>query len=80
MKTFMVMVLILSIAHGVFMHSLLFPSSLPSWKILFSVLFRPYLLLFGELGLESYERKYFHFFICKETRTLFIFPSRYRKE
>ena len=55
LKTFMVMIMILVTAYGIFMHTLLFPSSLPSWKILFGVLFRSYLLLFGELGLESYE-------------------------
>ena len=55
LKIFMIMITILAIAYGIFMHTLLFPSSLPSWKILFGVLFRPYLLLFGELGLESYE-------------------------
>ena len=53
MRTFMVMIIILTIAYGIFMHTLLFPSSLPSWEVLFAILFRPYLLLFGDLGVES---------------------------
>ena len=40
------------------MNALLFPNAPPTWEMLFHVLFRPYLLLYGDLGLESYEREY----------------------
>ena len=56
------MIGILAVAYGIFMHTLLFSSSLPAWKVIFGILFRPYLLLFGEPGLESYERKYLQIF------------------
>ena len=58
MKTFLVVLLIAVVGYGVFMTALLFPDSPPSWNVLFHVIFRPYLLMFGEMGLEQYERKW----------------------
>ena len=58
MKTFLVVLLIAVVGYGVFMTALLFPDSPPSWNVLFHVIFRPYLLMFGGMGLEQYERKW----------------------
>ena len=70
MGRFIILIIILSSSFGVFMNALLFPSSPPSWKIAFRVLFRPYLLLFGEMGLGSYERKcQFYYLIVDQRNT-----------
>ena len=56
MAGFFLVLVIAVIAYGIFMHTLLFPDVTVSWKILFQVLFRPYLLAFGELGVEKHDR------------------------
>eukprot|EP00795_Rhopilema_esculentum_P014805 gene14805-5910_t len=53
---FVLVLVIAVIAYGIFMHTLLFPEVDISWEILFQLLFRPYLLVFGELGINSYSR------------------------
>ena len=58
MKTFLVMIIILAFSYGIFMHVLLYPAQSPNWLIVFNVIFRPYLLLFGDMGLNSYNSKY----------------------
>ncbi|XP_065053004.1 transient receptor potential channel-like isoform X2 [Rhopilema esculentum] len=55
MAGFFLVLVIAVIAYGIFMHTLLFPDVTVSWKILFQVLFRPYLLAFGELGVEKHD-------------------------
>ena len=60
MSGFILVLIIVVVAYGIFMHTLLFPQVSVSWQILFKVLFRPYLLVFGELGISSYNRE----FIC----------------
>ncbi|XP_065052963.1 transient receptor potential cation channel subfamily M member 7-like isoform X2 [Rhopilema esculentum] len=52
---FVLVLVIAVIAYGIFMHTLLFPEVDISWEILFQLLFRPYLLVFGELGINSYS-------------------------
>ena len=58
MLGFVLVLIIAVVAYGVFMHMLLFPDVTVSWQILFKVLFRPFLLVFGELGINSYTREY----------------------
>ena len=58
MLGFVLVLIIAVVAYGVFMHTLLFPDVTVSWQILFKVLFRPFLLVFGELGINSYTREY----------------------
>ena len=64
---FAMVIFILLTAYGVFMHMLLFPPKTESagnegnptgyLEMLFKIYFRPYLLLFADLGLEKYECK-----------------------
>ena len=51
---FVFVLLIAVVAYGIFMHTLLFPEVSVSWELIFKLLFRPYLLVFGELGINSY--------------------------
>jgi len=52
---FIVIALVAMIGYGVFMTSILFPSiSFNSWSPLLMILFRPYLLLFAETGINDY--------------------------
>eukprot|EP00794_Sanderia_malayensis_P003066 gene3066-3530_t len=55
MAGFVIVLIIAVLAYGIFMHALLFPNANVSWHILFKILFRPYLLVFGELGINSYS-------------------------
>ena len=52
---FILVLIIAVIAYGIFMHTLLFPDVSVSWDVIFKLLFRPYLLVFGELGVNSYK-------------------------
>jgi len=54
MVGFVLVLIVAVIAYGIFMHTLLFPDVSVSWDIVFKLLFRPYLLVFGELGIASY--------------------------
>ena len=57
MKTFFVVVIVSIVAYGIFMTAMLHPPSDPWGPFLFNILFRPYLLLVGETGIESFERE-----------------------
>ena len=54
---FVLVLIIAVVSYGIFMHTLLFPDMSVSWEIIFKLLFRPYLLVFGELGINSYACK-----------------------
>ena len=54
-----VLVLLLSIvAYGILMTALLHPSLRLDWDILLRVFFRPSFAVFGEPGIESFERMF----------------------
>ena len=55
LTTFFAILFIFVPAHGVFMYVLLFPNSEAKWGILFDVLLRPFVLVFGEIGISSQE-------------------------
>ena len=57
MKTFLIVVIVSVIGYGVFMTALLHPDTAIDGHVLLFVLLRPYLLLFGESGLEHFECK-----------------------
>ncbi|XP_065052031.1 transient receptor potential cation channel subfamily M member 2-like isoform X2 [Rhopilema esculentum] len=55
MKSFLIVVTISVISYGVLLTAMLFPASTLSWTTVFTIFFRPYLLLFADAGLETYE-------------------------
>ena len=64
MTGFLLVLLLSVIAYGVFMHAFLFPDSNPSWELIFELVFRPYLLVFGKMGLNN--------LVCKLIVTLYL--------
>ena len=65
MTGFLLVLLLAVVAYGIFMHAMLFPDSTLSWKIIFGLMFRPYLLVFGEMGLNNHECKFIQtYFMC----------------
>ena len=72
MSTFIWVLLTVVIAFGIFLYSFLYSAEKLSWMIIFKLLFRPYLLVFGELGISTYSSMYmpnalFMFDICLYT-------------
>ena len=57
MKTFIIVLLIAILAYGIFRHAILNPDVESSWNILFEVLFPPYLLTYGDIGIEKRRRE-----------------------
>ena len=57
MKTFLVVVVVSIVAYGIFMAGMLHPRFDSVGATMFNILFRPYLLLVGEAGIESFERE-----------------------
>ena len=55
LKIFFVILLIFVPAHGAFIYVLLFPKSEARWEIIFSILFGPFLLIFGETGINNHK-------------------------
>ena len=55
MRKFFVAFLVSILGYGLFMTALLHPNAKLDWMVLFHVLFRPYLLLVGDPGIESFE-------------------------
>ena len=57
MKMFLIVFLVSIIGYGLFMTALLHPEAKFDWTVLFHILFRPYLVIIGEPGVESFESK-----------------------
>ena len=55
MWKFLVVVLVSVFGYGIFMTAMLYPDANFNGKVLFHIFFRPYLILFGEPGIESFE-------------------------
>jgi len=55
MSSFLWVLLTVVVAFGIFLFSFLYSAESLSWMILFKLLFRPYLLVFGELGISNYS-------------------------
>ena len=78
MWKFLVVVLVSVFGYGIFMTAMLFPEAKFNGEVLFHIFFRPYLILFGEPGIESFEREimlvfsygflaFAAFFVCGKT-------------
>ena len=57
MKMFLIVFLVTILGYGLFMTALLHPEASLDWTVLFHILFRPSLVLIGEPGIESFQRK-----------------------
>ena len=57
MKTFMFVIFVCMLGYGLFMTTMLHPDSSFDGVYLFNIFFRPYLVLVGETGIESFERE-----------------------
>ena len=58
MKMFMLVLSVSIISYGIFMTALLHPHLHLDWDILLRVLFRPSFAVFGDPGIESFERMF----------------------
>ena len=73
MVSFIGVLFVTILAYGVFMHALLFPDAKFTWEVIFRIVFRPYLLLFGEMGIENHHSKYSLFVTNKRKEIVFMF-------